>query len=100
MAVVVIAGRKGGIGKSTIAGNLVGEFTAMGKTVAALDADPQHSLVAWAEQGEGVLAQCVEKVARGSADSLRTKVRSAEEIADIVVIDTPPGVLDIAYSAM
>jgi chromosome partitioning protein len=100
MAVVVIAGRKGGIGKSTIAGNLVGEFAAMGKTVAALDADPQHSLVAWAEQGDGVLSKSVEKVGRGTAESLRARVRAAEDNADIVVIDTPPGALDIAYHAM
>jgi chromosome partitioning protein len=100
MAVVVVAGRKGGIGKSTIAGNLAGEFAAMGKTVAALDADPQHSLVAWAEQGEGLLSRCVVKVARGTADGMRAKVKAAAEEADIVIIDTPPGMQDIAYHAM
>jgi chromosome partitioning protein len=100
MAVIVVAGRKGGIGKSTIAGNLAGEFAAMGKKVAALDADPQHSLVAWAEQGEGLLSECVVKVARGTADGMRTKVKAAEEDADIVIIDTPPGLQDIAYQAM
>jgi chromosome partitioning protein len=100
MAVVVIAGRKGGIGKSTITGNLAGEFAAMGKTVAALDADPQHSLAAWAEQGEGMLSQCVEKVSGGKSDELRDKVRAAQKAADIVLIDTPPGMQDVAYQAM
>ena len=65
MPVVVIAGRKGGIGKSTITGNLAAEFAAMGQSVVALDADPQHSLAAWAEQGDGLLSQCVEKVSHG-----------------------------------
>jgi len=96
MAIIVIAGRKGGIGKSTIAGNLAGEFTAMGKTVAALDADPQHSLVAWAAQGDGVLSKCVEKV----KDDLREKVRGAQKSAEIVLIDTPPGLPDSAYQAI
>ena len=100
MAVVVIAGRKGGIGKSTIAGNLAGEFAAMGKSVAALDADPQHSLAAWAGQGEGMLSQCVEKVSGGKSDDLRDKVRAAQKAADIVLIDTPPGHQDVAYQAM
>ena len=56
MAIIAVAGRKGGIGKSTIAGNLAGEFSDMGRSVVLLDADPQHSLVAWAAQGEGLLA--------------------------------------------
>jgi len=100
MAIVVVAGRKGGIGKSTIAGNLAGEFAAMGKTVAALDADPQHSLAAWAEQGEGMLAQCVQKVGRTAGDAMRARVRAAEGAVDIVLIDTPPGMQEIAYQAM
>jgi chromosome partitioning protein len=99
MAVIAIAGRKGGIGKSTIAGNLAAEFDAMGKSVIVLDADPQHSLVAWAAQGEGMLSKSVRKVEPGSAEDLRTKVRTAQKEADIVLIDTPPGMPEIAYQA-
>src|SRR5215469_15608720 len=97
MPIVAVAGRKGGIGKSTIAGNLAAEFTAMGKSVAVLDTDPQHSLVAWAAQGAGMLAGCVEKAP--GASGLRTKAREAEGRADIVLIDTPPGAPDIVYQA-
>lgn len=70
----------------------------MGKVVALLDADPQHSLVAWAEQGDGVLAKCVQKV-DGRATMLAARARAAEKDADIVIIDTPPGIPEVAYQA-
>jgi len=98
MAIIAVAGQKGGIGKSTIVGNLAAEFVAMGQSVAVLDADPQHSLVRWAEQGEGMLARSVEKVS-GGAGTLGARARNAEKDADIVLIDTPPGLPDTAYQA-
>ena len=98
MAIIAVAGRKGGIGKSTIAGNLAAEFAAMKRIVRVLDADPQHSLVAWADQGDGMLARVVEKVEDG-AGTLQARARQAEKDADIVLIDTPPGAPEIAYEA-
>jgi chromosome partitioning protein len=97
MAIIAVAGRKGGVGKSTIAGNLAAEFVGMGRSVVVLDADPQHSLVTWAEQGDGVLSRCVEKVADGA--QLRARARAAEKAADLVLIDTPPGIPETAYQA-
>jgi chromosome partitioning protein len=99
MAIVAVLGRKGGIGKSTIVGNLAAEFAAMGRTVAVLDADPQHSVAAWATQGKGMLAGCVEKVKLDGASALATIARKAEKISEIVLIDTPPGMSDAAYQA-
>ena len=99
MAIIAVAGRKGGVGKSTIVGNLAAEFAAMGRSVIVLDADPQHSLAAWAAQGEGMLSRCVEKVKGASVEALRAKARSAEKVADVVLIDTPPGMPETAYQA-
>jgi chromosome partitioning protein len=99
MAIIAVAGRKGGIGKSTIAGNLAAELTEKGWTVVALDADPQHSLAAWAAQGEGLLSRIVEKVEDGDPDALRTQVRSAERDSRLVIVDTPPGMPDTTYQA-
>ena len=99
MAIIAVAGRKGGVGKSTLVGNLAAEFAAMGRSVLVLDADPQHSLAAWAAQGEGMLSRCVEKVKGASVEALRTRARSAEKAADVVLIDTPPGMPETTYQA-
>lgn len=98
MAIIAVAGRKGGVGKSTIAGNLAAEFAAMKHRVRVLDADPQHSLVAWSEQGEGMLSRSVEKINDG-VHTLRARAREAEKEADIVLIDTPPGAPETTYEA-
>lgn len=100
MAIIAVAGRKGGIGKSTIAGNLAGEFHAKKRSVVVLDADPQHSLAAWAAQGEGLLSQCVQTVADGSVAELKAQAKAAQKTTDIVLIDTPPGMPETAYQAM
>ena len=67
--------------------------------MAAVDADPQHSLAAWAAQGEGVLSRTVDKVKDGDADALRAKVRSLDKTADLIVIDTPPGMPETTFQA-
>src|ERR1039457_3077322 len=99
MAIIAVAGRKGGVGKSTIVGNLAAEFADMGRSVIVLDADPQHSLAAWAAQGEGMLSRCVEEVKGANPEALRAKARSAEKAADVVLIDTPPGMPETTYQA-
>jgi len=97
MAIIAVAGRKGGVGKSTLTGNLAGEFAARGRSVLVLDADPQHSMMAWAEQGDGLLSRSVEKVS--PSDDLRARARWAAKETDLVLIDTPPGQPEIAYQA-
>ena len=98
MAIIAVGGRKGGVGKSTIVGNLAAEFARMGRSVVVLDADPQHSLATWAKQGDGMLSRCVQKVPDGAA-TLRARARTAEKGADIVLFDTPPGTPETAYQA-
>jgi chromosome partitioning protein len=99
MAVIAVTGRKGGIGKSTITANLAAELLALGHTVAILDADPQRSLVAWSELGEGVLRDLVRPVDAGHPRQFRSAVDAAASRADRVLVDTPPGFADPALLA-
>jgi cellulose biosynthesis protein BcsQ len=52
-----------------------------------------------AAQGDGLLSRTVEKVKHGDADALRAKVRAFNKTADLIIIDTPPGMPDTTYQA-
>ena len=45
--VITVAQQKGGAGKTTLAAHLAVAYTAMGRSVAAVDIDPQQSLSMW-----------------------------------------------------
>lgn len=96
MAIIAIAGRKGGIGKTTITGNLAGELSAMGRKVAVLDTDPQKSLIKWASLGEGLLSRKVIALDTSHPRRFKSQVETVARVADRVLIDTPPGFADPA----
>lgn len=101
MAVVIsVTNQKGGVGKSTISGNLAVELIAQGKSVALLDADPQHSTVDWASLGEGVLSRIVKPVDASNPKALRKALDEASARCDRVIVDTPPSLTDAALAAM
>jgi chromosome partitioning protein len=97
--VVAVTGRKGGIGKSTITGNLAGELSAMGYSVTVLDTDPQKSLLGWANLGTGLLKRITSAVETEHPERFKQAVEAAKESVDIVLIDTPPGLADPALLA-
>ena len=90
MALIAVCGRKGGVGKSTIAANLATELVALGLRVKVLDADPQQSLVAWAGLGDGMLSRMVEPARTGTSRRFRAQVAEALSRHDRVILDTPP----------
>ena len=93
-SLVAIAKRKGGVGASTIAAALGGAWDAQGKRVVLLDSDPQQSLMAWgdiADDDDGTLARITRTAVFESDEPLTAAIEKARAEADLVIIDTRPG---------
>jgi chromosome partitioning protein len=82
MKTIVVASRKGGVGKTTIAGHLAVVATNHKKTVVMFDEDIQHSLTEWftSRQAEQPLLADL---------SYLEGIRASGEV-DLAIIDTPP----------
>jgi chromosome partitioning protein len=87
MRLLTILGPKGGVGKSTIACNLLVAARLDGIDAAGLDLDSQRSFAGWAETraASGREPACV--VAEGRMQAWREALPEAE----LVIADTPPG---------
>lgn len=85
--VVAVTNLKGGSGKSTTAGLLLHAFAHLGYRVVGIDADPQGTLIRWAESGEWTIPVVGLPTARLHRD-LPGIVSPATY--DVAVIDTPP----------
>jgi chromosome partitioning protein len=93
-SLVAIAKRKGGVGASTIAAALGGAWDALGKRVVLLDSDPQQSLMSWgdiAEEDDSTLARITRSAVFESDEPLTAAIEKARAEADVVIIDTRPG---------
>lgn len=79
--IITVAGLKGGIGKTTTAAYLAHALAEGERDVVALDADPQGSLLTWADWAEWTLT--VEKFDPARVDQLHP-------LGWDIVIDCPP----------
>jgi chromosome partitioning protein len=92
MDIVAIASRKGGSGKTTLAGHLaVQAERADGRRVALIDTDPQGSLADW----WNVRAAETPRFVQTSGDRLEADLeRLRRTDIDLVIIDTPPAMTE------
>lgn len=101
--IITVAAIKGGVGKTTLSMALAETFSRAlpeGEPAALLlDMDPQGSATGFKERTDGLKTR-VKKLTGRSAGQLSRLIRDETAGEKLVVIDTPPGHIDIADAAI
>jgi chromosome partitioning protein len=95
--IVGVLNQKGGVGKTTIAVNLASCYSQAGLRVLLVDADPQASALAWSGVRQADPAFVVVGMAKAT---LHREIPALARDYDVVVIDGPPRVNELARAAI
>lgn len=88
--IITVAQQKGGAGKTTVAVHLAIAFLEQGLRVAAVDIDPQESLINWFKQRSKSASDSGPSVKAVQGWRVESEVRSLARDHDVIIIDSPP----------
>ncbi len=98
--IIALLNQKGGVGKTTLALHLAGEWAGRGRRITLLDADPQGSALDWSQQRSRSGLPRLFGVVGLARDTLHREAPELARDVDHVVIDGPPRVAGLMRSAL
>lgn len=98
--IVAFLNQKGGVGKTTLALHLAGAWSARGRRVLVVDADPQASALDWADQRLREGLPRLFGVLGLARETLHKELPDLARETDHLIIDGPPRIAGIARSAL